>query len=143
MTCINTRSKAVPRSMTSAVSRGKLIQRFYPCTEDPVDCGVTNNQAFLPFDEQRGLVSLRRDFEAVRAIELFRDKRFCFCKGNYVFRVKVGPYIGFIVLVMVFGGAFRGVHPGLWPAAETRCRSDRPCEKQFSLKQYGANHVSG
>ena len=98
--------------------------------EGPVGCGVTNNQAFLPFDEQRGLVSLRRGFEAVRAIELFRDKRFCFCKGNYVFRMKVGPYIGFIVLVMVFG-------------AETRCRSDQPCEKQSSLKQYGANHVSG
>ena len=23
-------------------------------------------------------------FEAVRAIELFRDKRMCFCNGNYV-----------------------------------------------------------
>jgi hypothetical protein len=57
--------------------------------------------------------------------------------------MKVGPYIGFIVLVMVFGSAFRGGHPGLWPAAEARCRSDQPCEKQSSLKLYGANHVSG
>ena len=35
-------------------------------------------------DEKRELAFLRRSFEAVRATELFRDKRTCFCNGNYV-----------------------------------------------------------
>ena len=35
--------------------------------------------------------------------------------------------------------AFRGGHPGLCRAAETRSRSDQPSEKQSSLKLYCAN----
>jgi hypothetical protein len=60
-------------------------------------------------DFKRGRVSLRRRFEAVRAIELFRDKQLCFCDAITFVRMKVGPYIGFIVLVMVFGSAILGM----------------------------------
>ena len=48
-------------------------------------------------------------FEAERAIELFRDKRLFFAKVLRFVRMKVGPYIGFIVLVMVFGSAILGM----------------------------------
>ena len=60
-------------------------------------------------DFKRGRVSLRRRFEAVRAIELFRDKQLCFCDAITFVRMKVGPYIGFIVLATVFGSAMLGM----------------------------------
>ena len=61
----------------------------YPCQASQCENvashrGVTNNQAVKPFDETSGLVSLRRVFDAVSAIEFFRDIDCVFCNGNYL-----------------------------------------------------------
>jgi len=43
-------------------------------------------------------------------LNFFRDEQLCFCNGDYVLvRRKVGPYIGWIVLVGVFGSAALGM----------------------------------
>jgi hypothetical protein len=56
-------------------------------------------------DEKCELVLLRRRFEAVRSIGLFLTNERVFAMAT---TMKVVPYIGFIVLVMVFGSAIVG-----------------------------------
>jgi hypothetical protein len=62
-------------------------------------------QDVRPATRKRELVLLRRSFEAVRSIGLFWTNERVFAMA---ITMKVVPYIGFIVLVMVFGSAIFG-----------------------------------
>ena len=59
------------------------------------------------FQARAGVVAA--GFEAVRLLNFFVTNHCAFAMAIRFVRMKVGPYIGFIVLVMVFGSAILGM----------------------------------
>jgi len=59
------------------------------------------------FQARAGVVAA--GFEAVRLLNFFVTNHCAFAMAIRFVRMKVGPYIGFIVFVMVFGSAILGM----------------------------------